>query len=366
MSHARFSPSASSRWLNCTASIPFCEEHGLESTSSPEAEEGTVAHLVMEKMAKGEVIRKVVEEWGDKYDIEEMVFYIYPLFNWIRECGLKILGVEQKAYLDDDIYGTTDIVAEDATGCLYIIDLKYGKGVEVAVEDNPQLKLYAAMVYLTTVGRRYKSICTVIYQPRISLEVKEHRYLPTDLFEFLADVLTKVERIKNKQDIEFNSGKWCQFCPARSVCPELNNQALALLNEKPTQFLTLEQLTYVYGKKKEIVSFLEAVESRLKDLLLQGIEVPGYHLTEGRRSREWCESEEAIIQTLQNAMVSIDIFEKKLKTPAKIEKELKDAKIPLDILDGLFAYRSGNPTIASSSSKRVGERLKSATELLQG
>jgi len=82
---------------------------------------------------------------------EEMVESVQMYLDHVRsrvKKGKGTLDVEQKldmTHLHPDIWGTGDATYYDARDqWLFVDDLKYGKGVSVDIEDNPQLMLYGA------------------------------------------------------------------------------------------------------------------------------------------------------------------------------------------------------------------------------
>ena len=86
-------------------------------------------------------------------------------------------------------FGTADALII-ADGTLHIIDLKYGSGIEVSAEDNPQLKCYG-LGALDQFGDLYDidEVRLTIYQPRRQ-NVSEWRLPASDLLVW-ADTLLK-------------------------------------------------------------------------------------------------------------------------------------------------------------------------------
>ncbi|MCV6070290.1 DUF2800 domain-containing protein, partial [Escherichia coli] len=76
------------------------------------------------------------------------------------------------AYVPDG-FGTADCILIGG-GVLHIIDFKYGKGVPVPAEGNPQLSLYALGAYETyKILYPIETIRMSIVQPRLTDEVSE-------------------------------------------------------------------------------------------------------------------------------------------------------------------------------------------------
>ena len=141
--HALLSPSASHRWLHCTAA-PRLEE-GVEDKGSEYAAEGTLAHAYCAMKLKqflglptdGE--EKEIAELNDKYHTGEMDEYtdtyaaiVLEKYNAARAATADAqLLVETRLDFTDYIpeaFGTADAIII-ADGVMEVIDFKYGKGI---------------------------------------------------------------------------------------------------------------------------------------------------------------------------------------------------------------------------------------------
>lgn len=148
--HAILSASGAHRWMNCTPSARL--ELEFDDNSGEAAAEGTAAHALSEHK-----LRKALKMRSKKpvspYDSDEMDNYTDGYVEYVLEvieqakqtCSDPIILIEQRLdfskYVPDG-FGTGDCVII-ADGTLHIIDFKYGQGVLVSAEDNPQMKLYA-------------------------------------------------------------------------------------------------------------------------------------------------------------------------------------------------------------------------------
>ena len=171
--HAKLSPSAASRWLECTAAP--AAEAGFNEEYSEYAAEGTFAHELAEletRYAIGTLsdadysVQFKMKSTNEFYS-QEMLDHVQEYSAYIKEKVASLEGsdpvVELEVRLDlqawvPEGFGTADciIVAE---GHLWVIDFKYGKGVAVEAEDNPQMKLYAlgALEIKVSAPLRYRS-----------------------------------------------------------------------------------------------------------------------------------------------------------------------------------------------------------------
>ncbi len=177
--HAKLSASGSKKWLNCPGSVAFEKEFPDEESEF--AKEGTTAHALGElkiKLALKEITR--VQYHKQKASLQtdnEMEKYIESYKDFVTERYNEALAIskgaaiflEQKVDYSDyapDGFGTSDVIIV-TNGKMEIIDLKYGKGVSVKAQKNPQMMLYA-LGALKEYDFIYdiKNVIMTIYQPR--------------------------------------------------------------------------------------------------------------------------------------------------------------------------------------------------------
>ena len=173
--HALLSASSAHRWIHCTPA-PYLEAQHPD-TSSDAAAEGTAAHELAEHKLHQHLdlpTTRPVSEW----DSEEMDDYTDQYADHVmaelqrarEEDPAAFLALEERldfSHIVPDGFGTGDAVIV-GDGTLTIVDLKYGKGVTVDAEGNPQMRLYA-LGALAAYGMIYdiRTVRMVIFQPRI-------------------------------------------------------------------------------------------------------------------------------------------------------------------------------------------------------
>lgn len=175
--HALLSASSSRRWLNCIPSARLEEQFAEETGNSVYAEEGTAAHALTEHKLKRSLKRCSKRPVSD-YQCDEMeectdryASYAMEQVELARqECKNPVVLIEQRldysAYVPEG-FGTGDLlIVSDRV--LTIVDLKYGKGVAVDAEWNPQMMLYD-LGALELFGAIYDidTVRMTIYQPRL-------------------------------------------------------------------------------------------------------------------------------------------------------------------------------------------------------
>lgn len=172
--HAVLSASSSHRWLNCSPSARLEQE--FEDRETEAAAEGTAAHALCEHKLR-RALKRQSRKPVSKYDCEEMDTHTDGYVQFVLEtvaqakerCADPIINIEQR--LDFSCYvpqgfGTGDcVVIADKT--LHIIDFKYGQGVLVEAERNPQMMLYAlGALHIYDALYDIKDVAMTIYQPR--------------------------------------------------------------------------------------------------------------------------------------------------------------------------------------------------------
>ena len=146
--HALLSASSSKQWLNCPPSAKLCAEES--DRASPYAQQGTDAHAVCEYKVLAALGRSPNDPTENlEYYDSEMEECATEYCNYVMEqyeeaktyCKDPQLMVEERLNFSRWVpegFGTGDcvIVADEV---LQIIDFKYGLGVLVEAEWNPQM-----------------------------------------------------------------------------------------------------------------------------------------------------------------------------------------------------------------------------------
>lgn len=235
--HAKLSASGSKRWMECPGSLIL--EDMYEEQGSEYAAEGTQAHALAEIQLRYQILKSVmkedVQELWDKADDEmrryttEYVDYCKDIYDTLTlKFKDTVAFVEERVRYDEwapEGYGTVDFCAIGGDE-LHIVDLKYGKGVPVSVENNPQPRLYAKGA-LQELGFLYdvKKVKMHIVQPRLQ-SISNEEIAVKDLLEWGDTVLIPKAQRAFKGTREFNPGDHCRFCRARATCKARANQML--------------------------------------------------------------------------------------------------------------------------------------------
>ena len=378
--HAKLSSSASKRWLGCPGSVKLSEHY--PNGSSIYADEGTIAHGVAEGMINKDdkLVQKyefeAVKFYGEHPELNgtflEMKMILQPYVDYVfEEYAAQVhedeaaqLMTEERVDLTEYIpggFGTSDVVIL-RQGRLHIIDLKYGKGVSVSAEDNPQLKLYA----LGTLARfdmlyDIEDVVMTIYQPRLD-NVSTDTIKAKDLYAWGEEVIKPGAQLALSEDAPVHAGDWCQFCPARYDCKERARDAMELQKYLGQMVLSPEEIAEILGKIDRLTKFAEDIKDSALTKALDGEEIPGWKVVEGRSIRKYVGSEEEIVRQCEGAGYDQALlYERKLLTITNMEK-LMGKKQFAEVLGAYVEKPEGKPTLAPESDKRPAITNNSAAE----
>lgn len=353
--HALLSPSAAHRWMNCPPSA--CLEREFPSSSSEVAAEGTAAHALCEhKLRKLLKLRSKRPQSDFEDDEMDRCSDDYVLFvqERMREIPSPMVLVEQRLDLTryvPEAFGTADciIVGGDR---LHIVDFKYGMGVLVEAEHNPQMMLYA-LGALELLDGIYdiQTISMSIFQPRRE-NVCTWSLPKEELLRWARDDLVEKARLAYIGEGEYCAGKWCTFCRASVRCRARAEEKLRLAKEefKYPPLITDEEIEDVLGEILELTKWANAILAYATDAAVNhGKAWTGFKIVEGRSVRRY-KDEDSVAREAESAGYT-DIFDKKLISLTQMEK-LMGKKAFTDILGGLIEKPPGKPTLVPVSDKR--------------
>ena len=383
--HALLSPSSAARWMRCPASVVVTRD--MPEDSSPYAIEGTCAHRLAELLlngAEGFPADEAAKVIAAGVDPDSLVEPVRVYVDYVRSLGSEIVTeVSLDISLitkEPEARGTSDAVVF-SEGVLHVCDLKYGKGEPVSADGNPQLAIYAgaALAAFDFLGE-IREVCMHIVQPRLN-SISVWRVSVDELMAFLADVtragaqcLRLLDEFPDPDAVpaeQFNPGaKACRFCRHRGKCAALAKYALSVAGlDLPAPLkasLDVQQLAYILDRIGLIKSWMGEVEAAAHAALMEGREVPGYKLVEGRAgSRKW--TDEAKAEKLLKAWkVPADFrYVKSLISPTQAEKLLKLKTLTDEQWAELCGYVSrepGKPTVVPASDKRPAISCRPAAE----
>lgn len=358
--HAIVGTSSSGIWTQCPRSVRL----GLtvpEEDRSAYAEEGTKAHSICEaKLKKLLGVRTRVPKAADQ-EMEtcttEYRDFVEEEWNSLKsETPDADLYIEQMLDLSEWIpegFGTSDAVIVSDTK-LVVIDFKYGKGVMVNAENNPQLRLYALGAWKKFgIMYDFDSVKTIIFQPRLGNISSEDIALP-DLLKWGDDYIKPRARLAYDGEGEFKVGEHCRFCRAGAVCRARAEQAFQIINHDKVDppLLSDEEIPPILDKLDSTEAWISAIRAYAKNKAVnEGVKWEGYKLVEGRTQRKITDQVKAL-EALEKAGFDVeDVTTLKLKGLTDLERIMTKPKFN-EVLADYVVKPKGEPTLVREDDKR--------------
>lgn len=368
MAHAILSASGASRWMACTPSARL-EEQFPDSTSEY-AKEGTLAHELCELKVRKNLIepmhtrtynsklKKIKEHelWQDEMEkhTDTYLEYIQGLVHSYN-CTPAVM-VEKKvdfsSYVPDG-FGTADCIII-ADGTLHVIDFKYGKGVAVSAENNPQMKLYGLGAYLEySFLYAIDKVKMTIVQPRLDEVISEYEISVTELMEWAEEVVKPLADMAYKGEGTYIAGNHCKFCRAKATCRERArmNSEVAKFDFKQPALLTDEEVGEALKMAQDLAKWAEDLKDYALAESLKGKLIPGWKAVEGRGSRVFTDNEEALKVLIDGGIDETMLYERKQLTLAQIEKVLGPKQFK-ELVGNMVEKSPGKPTLVIETDKR--------------
>jgi len=393
--HAGAGPSGAERWMTCTASLGasrrFLEtltpnQQEAFSSGTLAASQGTTAHaageakvnLMLDRITEAEAENILLDltitpdSAGEAYDsemeenLDEYVAYAKILADEGHEIQVEsrvTAAIPLTGSHEGEVYeitGSADLTAlpTPADKVLTVTDLKYGNGLDVSVEANPQVRIYALGVlngliddegFLTVDIDRVEY---VIVQPRLG-GIKVWSEPLDDLLdwrdEVLSPALTAALYGADEGATFVPSDEGCQFCPARGDCAALaqdrmtNAAALfdavveaefngAEANTLDAGGLDSTTLGQLLAQVTGLTSLKDSLKEEAQRRLHRGEEVPGFWLVNYSPVRTWKADAEQGLAKLPKKITHTDPT---LRTPKQVLTLLgKDGdKVIGDLID---------------------------------
>lgn len=413
--HSTWSASGFEQKMLCPGSHVL--QQGKPRRSSQYASEGTAAHQVLtwalqESRPAAAYIGRVIEADGFTFTVDEdMAGHVQVCIDYVTDAAgdegviFADIRVNYSQYLDTpelEARGTADAIIARGNE-LIVIDFKYGMGVEVSAERNPQMSLYAlgALQAYQDLVADFERVRMVISQPRIKKAASEFDISVEELETWgrstarsavntcrnaMAVDRTQVTSEVSWDQVYLRPGeKQCKFCSAKAECPALRAEvhAYALGSghatpATPDEFAECDPvpvheaigtvddgpqwLAVCLSKVDLIEDWCKAIRAETERRLLAGESVPGYKLVPGKKgARQWVDAKVAE-ETLKSMRVKLeDMYDLKLISPTTADKLAKAGTIgprQWPRVQALFVQSQGKPHVAPVDDPRPALEIK--------
>jgi hypothetical protein len=412
LAHSKWSASGFESIMLCPGKKVL--EAGKPNSTSKYAAEGTAAHQVLtwalqQELPAAHFLNTAIEADGFVFVVDEdMARHVQVCIDYANDLkgddGIIFadIRVNYSSYLDTpevEAWGTADVIV--ARGAeLIVVDFKYGMGVEVSAEKNPQMSLYGlgALQQFQGIVDTFTSVRLAISQPRIKTAPSEYDLTVDELEAWgrgaAREAVGTCQKAAAPHELTPNDWelvylrpgeKQCKFCKAKATCPALRAEVSLAVHDQsaasPEEFTDL-MLSPVEGTSPDvddaawlaaclskadlIEDWCKAVRAEVERRLLAGDGVPGYKLVQGKKgNRQWADAKaaEAMLKTMRVKLE--DMYDFKLISPTSADKLAKAeviGKRQWPKLQELIVQREGSPHVAPASDPRTALDVKPAID----
>ncbi len=372
--HAKLSPSSAHRWMHCPASVRLSEDVPKETSAYAEA--GTLAHSLAELKARKRFFPMSARTYSSQqkkleaseHYAPEMAGYTDRYAEVLDEHALSFpsepftalevqvpVGQYTGEYKPDGTPATGQADCIQIGGdTLWVTDYKNGAGVPVDAKGNPQLMLYglgALTLYALIYGDSIQRVKLTIVQPALK-SVSDWEISRSALERWgLESVRPAAKEALGENPPAPSAGDWCRFCPVRAKCRANSDHSAALAFRPQTapDLLTDAEIGERLALCRRLKPYITVLEDYAREAILNGGEIPGWKLVEGRSSRIWTAG--AFDKLTAAGIDEALLYERKPLTPPQLEKALGGA-VYRETVEPLVEKKPGAPTLAEESDTR--------------
>lgn len=342
----------------------------MPESTSEFAEEGRLAHSVAELKARKKFMVLSNKEFNaalkklqkDPLYQPEMLEHADTYVESLTELAMSYasrpsIALEVQVQYDQYVpegFGTSDCIMVGGD-TLDVVDYKYGKGVPVQAEDNPQMKLYAVgalLFYSVIYGDAITKIRMTIVQPRLN----SFSTWVTDRGELIrwAD-----EYVKPRAELAWEGkgepagGDWCRFCRIKATCRHRAGTITALeaFGGALPPVISDAEVGDLLIRGAQLKSWYSDLEDYALKACLEGKDIPGWKAVEGRSIRQFTSQDEALETIMAQGYARGVIYDYVPKTLSALEKMM--GKTAFDEAVGSFIHKPpGKPTLVTVKDKR--------------
>ena len=367
--HALLGPSSAHMWMACPPSARLGE--GFEDQGSEYAEEGTLAHrigelLLRKRWERADITADLEAAQADPLYSGEMgectetyaVFVEERMAEAKSRCGDPRIFIEQTVKFDEYVpegFGTSDaIIISD--GLMDVLDLKYGKGVPVSAEGNPQMRLYALGGYLAlSWAYEISTIRMNIFQPRLD-SISTATITRAELLDWAENELKPRAALAWEGKGEFCPGaETCRWCRAAPLCRAHRDYQLEIARREfaDPPLLSPDEVAEVMNRLPALLAWADKVKEYALDAALNHREqFPGYKVVEGRSNRKYAD-QDSIAAVLRKAGYKVaDIYKPHELLGLTAMEKLVGKKRFTELAGDYIIKPEGAPTLVPEADKR--------------
>jgi len=366
--HAVLSPSSAARWINCPPSAMINAEAGDRETAY--TREGTIAHALAENKVHRYIIGDLHEpEYGravvslsqlEGWDDEMLGYtdtYVVAIQDMIADLpGKPYVAAEQKLTMEQYVpgcFGTADCILIYGDE-LHVIDFKYGKGVSVAADRNPQMMLYGLGALIAYAGiYDIDHVKMTIVQPRIKAEPDTFCMSTGQLHQWAREVVAPAAALAVRGEGEFAEGDWCRWCAIKATC-RARAAAMTALEDFGLRLppeLTDEEVGRALTLGQRLSAWLTNLEEYALGACLDGKTIPGYKAVAGRAVRTWTDQPAAFDLAKASGIDEAMLYERKPITLTALEKIMGKKDFAAKMAP-YVTIPPGKPTLVPDTDKR--------------
>ncbi len=250
-------------------------------------------------------------------------------------------------------FGTGDLVLV-TDDVLEVVDLKFGRGVQVSAEGNSQMRLYAlGAINQFSVLYNIDTVKMTIHQPRLdNINTAE---MPTEeLLHWGEHTAKPIADLAFKGKGEFKPGEHCRFCKVRFTCRARADEHMKLAQHdfKKPPLLTDEEIVEVLAISDALQNWVSDVQAYALDQAVNhNTEWPGYKLIEGRSYRRYEDEAQAAEVLAAAGFDEEQIFSRKLLGITAMERLVGKEQFN-ELLGPYIKKPLGKPKLVSVDDKR--------------
>jgi len=366
--------STAKRVISCPGSVALCAKMPPKP-SSKYADEGTLLHNVMDLILTTNQTPESfagMEYEGIKLTQELIDEKVYPALRALDDIDPKKemeYATETRVGFGDflpGVFGSTDVLGRIGRRAI-ILDWKFGSGVAVDAESNPQLMFYAAAAMRTPEAQWVfdgvdEIECIIVQPPSVKRWVTT-----TKRIKQFEQELAMAVKISQMPDAPLNTGDHCRWCAAKPTCPKMTGLVDRSLHAQ-LDVLNVEQIANYLKKADMLEQWIADVRGLAHQVLDAGKPVPGFKLVAKRATRQWADDDQALVAMLNEGIPESELLTSKVISPAQAEKVLKKHGKQLPA-NQVVAVSSGSTLVEDSDPRpavlQIGQQLTAALSKLQ-